>query len=43
MLNWARKTKKGEMNLPIISSEKAKSRVYIKVDEAIDWANYGTV
>lgn len=43
VLNWARKTKRGEMNLPIISSDKAKSRVYIKVDEAIDWANYGTV
>lgn len=41
VINWAKRTKKGELDMPIISAPVPRARIYIKVDEVIAWVNYG--
>lgn len=41
VINWARKTKKGELDMPIISAPVPRAKIYIKADEAIEWVNFG--
>ena len=41
VINWARKTKKGELNMPIISAPVARAKIYIPVDPFMNWVRYG--
>lgn len=41
VINWANKTKKGELNMPIISAPVAGAKIYIPVDALMDWVRYG--
>lgn len=41
VINWARKTKKGVLNMPIISAPVARAKIYIPVDAFMSWVRYG--
>lgn len=41
ILNWARKTKKGELDMPLLSAPIKRSAVYVPIDEFLDWYSYG--
>ena len=41
VINWARKTKKGELDMPIISAPVARAKIYIPVDAFMSWVRYG--
>lgn len=41
IINWARKTKKGLLNMPIISAPVPRAKVYVPVDDFLAWVNYG--
>lgn len=41
VINWARKTKKGELNMPMISAPVAHAKIYIPVDPFMNWVRYG--
>lgn len=40
ILNWARKTKNGEMDMPIRSARAKRHQVFIPVREFLDWYGY---
>ena len=41
ILNWARKTKKGDLDMPLLSAPIKRLAVFIKSDEFLDWYSYG--
>lgn len=41
VINWARKTKSGELNMPMISAPVARTKIYIPVDDFMNWVRYG--
>lgn len=41
IINWARKTKKGLLNMPIISAPVPRAKVYVPVDAFLVWVNFG--
>lgn len=41
ILNWARKTKKGELDMPLLSAPIKRSEVFVPIDEFLDWYSYG--
>lgn len=41
ILNWARKTKDGLLNMPIISAPVKRAKVYVPVEAFIAWVNFG--
>lgn len=41
IINWARKTKKGLLNMPIISAPVPRAKVYVPVEPFLAWVNFG--
>lgn len=41
IINWARKTKAGELNMPIISAPVPRAKIYIPCDPFMAWVIYG--
>lgn len=41
IINWARKTKQGLLNMPLISAPVPRAKIYVPVDAFMDWVIYG--
>lgn len=41
VINWARKTKRGLLNMPLISAPIPRAKIYVPVDDFMAWVHYG--
>lgn len=41
IINWARKTKAGELNMPLISAPVPRAKIYVPRDAFMAWVQYG--
>lgn len=41
IINWARKTKRGLLNMPIISAPVPRAKIYVPCEAFMDWVQYG--
>lgn len=41
IINWARKTKAGELNMPLISAPVPRAKIYVPRDAFMAWVHYG--